>query len=314
MNARATSNARARDDDALQAALDALAARLAPRAGSLAVTLFGDVIAPRGNRVWLGGLVGVMREFGLNDRQVRTALFRLGREGWLEARPSGRRSFYAFSDWGRRQYARAAERIYAAAPPSWDGRWTLVSNVALAPDTRDELRRRLGWLGFGALAGGLLAHPCVPRAVVDETLRELACAAQVVVWEARAALDAPLAALVRASWRLDELAARWQEFLARFAPFETLLAAAGGAVPRDAFVLSVLLVHEYRRILLNSAELPPELLPGDWPGHAARDLAARLYQRLHVAAAAHAGAALANDDGPLPAPDAAFAQRFGGLR
>ncbi|MGE3846203.1 MAG: phenylacetic acid degradation operon negative regulatory protein PaaX [Gammaproteobacteria bacterium] len=295
----------------LAAALDTLARSLAPRAGSLAVTLFGDVIAPQGNSVWLGDLVAAMRDFGLNERQARTALFRLVREGWLEARAVGRRSLYAYTAWGQRQYARAAERIYAAGTPAWDGQWTLVSNVALAPAMRDELKRRLGWLGFGALGAGLLAHPRAPRAALTDTLRELECSEQVVVWHATAALDAPLVSLVRGAWRLDELGQRFADFVARFQPFEALLH--GEVAPSEAFLLRVLLVHEYRRILLRSADLPPELLPGAWPGHAARALASRLYQALHSPACLHASAALANEHGPLPAPDAAFVTRFGGL-
>lgn len=295
----------------LAAALDALARSLAPRAGSLAVTLFGDVIAPQGNSVWLGDLVAAMRDFGLNERQARTALFRLVREGWLEARAVGRRSLYAYTAWGQRQYARAAERIYAVDSPTWDGQWTLVSNVALAPATRDELKRRLGWLGFGALGAGLLAHPRAPQAALADTLRELDCGEQVVVWRASAALDAPLVTLARGAWRLDELGPRFAEFVARFAPFEALLHAA--VAPREAFILRVLLVHEYRRILLRSADLPPELLPAAWPGHAARALATRLYQHLHVPAGTHARALLGNENGPLPAPEPAFAARFGGL-
>ncbi len=298
---------------ALQAALQALVTTLAPRAGSLAVTIFGDSIAHQGHSVWLGGLVTVLQEFGLNPRQSRTAIFRLGREGWLTPALSGRRSYYCFTASGERQYARAAERIYAPVAPDWDGHWTLVTAVGLEGVSRDELRRRLGWLGFGSLGGGLLAHPQAPLATVQDVVRELGCEAQVVVWRATTVLEAPLVALVRSSWRLDELAARFAQFAARFAPFEALLAAVPMLEARDAFVLRTLLIHEYRRVLLKGTELPPALLPAQWPGHAARDLTAALYRRLHEAASAYCHGALENAAGPLPMPGNAFLTRFGGL-
>ena len=47
------------------------------RAGSLITTVFGDAIAPRGGTVWLGSLIAVMGEFGVNERLVRTSVFRL---------------------------------------------------------------------------------------------------------------------------------------------------------------------------------------------------------------------------------------------
>jgi len=300
-------------DAALQSALHALLTGLAPRAGSLAVTIFGDSIAPQGHSVWLGGLVTVMQQFGLNARQTRTAIFRLGREGWLTPSLSGRRSYYCFTPSGERQYARAAQRIYAPAAAAWDGHWTLVTGVGLEGALRDELRRRLGWLGFGSLGAGLLAHPQMPPATVQDVVRELGCAGQVVVWRATTALDAPLVELVRASWRLDELAGRFEQFITRFALFDALLAGVRVLEPRDAFLLRTLLIHEYRRVLLKSTELPPALLPARWPGHAAHDLTASLYRRLHAPASAYCQRALENAAGPLPPPSSAFFARFGGL-
>lgn len=294
-------------------ALLELLVTLAPRAGSLVVTVFGDSIATQGNCVWLGGLVTVMARFGLNARQVRTAIFRLGRDGWLSSSMVGRRSYYAFSEYGVRHYARAAERIYAPADLAWDGHWTLVTAVGLDAASRDEMRRRLGWLGFGAVGSGLLAHPHATLDTVREVLRELGCEQQVVVWRATPSLDAPLAELVRASWRLDELAIRFEQFIARFSAFEDLLATSPVLQPGDAFVLRTLLIHEYRRILLKSTELPPALLSSSWPGHAARALTARLYRCLHGAASHYCRLVLENGSGPLPAPTAGFHQRFGGL-
>ncbi len=297
----------------LQSALTALVTTLAPRAGSLAVTIFGDSITHQGKSVWLGGLVTVMQHFGLNARQTRTAIFRLGREGWLAPLLRGRRSYYCFTESGERQYARAAERIYAAAAAPWDGQWTLITFVGLEGVPREELRRRLGWLGFGSLGGGLLAHPQVPLATVQDVTRELGCESQVVVWRSTTGLDAPLAELVRTSWRLDELAERYQQFITRFSVFEVLLATRPALDSRDAFVLRTLLIHEYRRLLLKSTELPPALLPAHWPGHAARDLTASLYRRLHAPASGYCQSALENALGPLPLPGIAFHTRFGGL-
>lgn len=293
--------------------VDALSRALAPRAGSLAVTLFGDVLAPQGNSVWLGSLVAAMERFGLNARQIRTAVFRLGQEGWLAATQVGRRSYYRLTDSGRRQYARAAERIYAVDDPSWDGHWTLVTLGGLEASAREELRRRLGWAGFGALAPGVLAHPQASPAALEETLDELGLRGSVVAWRASPQLDQPLLAQVRSAWRLDELAARYADFVARFQPFVTAIERSATVEPEAAFVLRTLLIHEYRRILLKATALPPALLPAAWPGHTARDLAAMLYRALQGPALLHAAAIFSNEGGALPAPEAEYYSRFGGL-
>ncbi|MEQ8230553.1 MAG: hypothetical protein RKL32_02480 [Gammaproteobacteria bacterium] len=157
-------------DSRLAARLEAMLAAAPPRAGSLVVTLFGDVVSQHGGSVWLGGLVEALGRFGLNAGQVRTAVFRLARDGWLEATQHGRRSCYRLTASGQRQYARAAARIYAPVHAEWDGEWTLVMPAGVASGAREELRRRLGWLGFAPLAGGVLAHPRAPRAALAETL------------------------------------------------------------------------------------------------------------------------------------------------
>jgi phenylacetic acid degradation operon negative regulatory protein len=89
--------------------------------------------------------------------------------------------------------------------------------------------------------------------------------------------------------------------------------ARGAPEPFAALVARVLLIHEYRRILLHDPLLPPPLLPADWPGAAARALTARLYRRLAWPAEAWLDAGLAGADGALPRAEPGFTRRFGGL-
>jgi phenylacetic acid degradation operon negative regulatory protein len=48
--------------------------------------------------------------------------------------------------------------------------------------------------------------------------------------------------------------------------------------PAQAFIVRTLLIHEYRRVLLRDAQLPPALLPLDWPGVAAYALCRDFYR------------------------------------
>lgn len=284
-----------------------------PRAGSLAITIFGDVISQQGGSVWLGSLVSAMAEFGLNERQVRTALFRLVKDDWLTTEQKGRRSYYALSPTGQRLYARAAARIYAFEHASWDGEWTLVMPGAIAPAAREHLRKRLGWQGFGLLGSGMLAHPRADADALAETLTELDIEAGVVVWRARALADQALRELVRSAWQLEDIAARCSAFVKRFEPVVVLLEDGTPCTGRDALVLRCVLIHDYRRILLRTIDLPPELLPSNWPGSIAMHLVRRIYGEVHASASAYASTVLECARGHLPAPAASFHARFGGL-
>src|SRR6185503_13698482 len=98
-----------------------------PRAKSLVVTVWGDALAPHGGAVWLSGLIRLLAPLGLNERLVRTSVYRLARDGWLASRQAGRRSLYRLTAQGRRRFESAYRRIYAAPSEAWDGDWDLGS-------------------------------------------------------------------------------------------------------------------------------------------------------------------------------------------
>ena len=84
-----------------------------PRAKSVVMTVFGDAITPHGGAVWLGSLIALLAPLGISERLVRTSVFRLADEGWLEATRSGRRSQYRLTAQGQQRFNRAHQRLCA---------------------------------------------------------------------------------------------------------------------------------------------------------------------------------------------------------
>ena len=74
---------------------------------SLISSLYGDALSHRGGEIWLGSLAALLEGMGFGERFVRTALFRLNKEGWLDVSRIGRRRFYRLSDKGLRLTRRA---------------------------------------------------------------------------------------------------------------------------------------------------------------------------------------------------------------
>ena len=74
----------------------------------------------------LKGFIDLIAPFGINERLVRTSVFRLAREGWLRATPFGRRSLYRLTKDGARRFELAYRRIYAPPDDRWDDTWELV--------------------------------------------------------------------------------------------------------------------------------------------------------------------------------------------
>jgi phenylacetic acid degradation operon negative regulatory protein len=302
---------------AAETLIDEFRSRPTLRAGSLITTVFGDAIAPRGGAVWIGSLIDVMAGFGVSERLVRTSVFRLAADGWLEAQPIGRRSYYGLTGDGAQRFEHATQRIYGEPRRSWSGAWCLVLLGGVSAASRDEIRRQLGWLGFGAISPSVLAHPAPDDEEVRFLLERHEVAADAVVLTGRSAgvlQDQQLRTLAKKSWNLDELDRRFAGFVVQFAPVRDAVANAGDVDPLHAFQIRTLLIQEYRKILLRDPQLPADLLPDDWHGLEAYRLCRSLYRSVFAAADDFLAAAISTPDGPLPLPGDDYYRRFGGLK
>ena len=121
------------------------------KAGSLIISVFGDAVLPRGGRIWLGSLIGLLQPLQLNERLIRTAIFRLVKEEWMYSEAIGRRADYMLTPAGQRRFEESARHIYASNSPIWDRRWRLILTVGeIESKQRERLRRAfsgkdLGW-------------------------------------------------------------------------------------------------------------------------------------------------------------------------
>ena len=279
---------------------------------SMVVTVFGDTVSQHGGWIWLGSLIKALELMGYSERLVRTAVYRLVQQDWLQARKIGRRSYYRFTDMAGAQYEKAARRIYAPAHPEWDGTWTLVSPVAVPDEKRELFRKSLLWQGYNTLLTGLFAHPSSDRTSLNETLEEQELTDKVLVFAATTNDDVSeslLKEMAQHKWNLDELQSMYSEFLAFYLGVDRGLDV-DNIDAQSGFVLRTLLIHEYRRILLRDPDFPEAVLPGNWVGLDAQALTGQLYRKLINSSLGYVQDKLQNADGPLPEPAPALRQRF----
>lgn len=270
-------------------------------------------MALHGNALWLGSLIQALQPLGLNARQIRTAVFRLAQDNWLSCTKVGRRSYYSFTDFSFRQYAQSARRIYAAEPLDWNGEWTLVLPSFVNAQAREQLKRQLAWLGFGGVGNGVFAHPCADHDSLNATLVDLKIIDQTIVFKAttdRLASHLALRRLTEESWRLDELEDRYAAFVEIFSPLLETLRISQKLDPGQMFELQTVLVHEYRRIILKTTDLPDELLPAKWSGRVALELMAEIYRLLRGPSAQFIEATFEGPQGPLKKAGPKYFERF----
>jgi phenylacetic acid degradation operon negative regulatory protein len=255
-----------------------------PRAKSLVVTVFGDAIQPHGGSIRLKALIELLAPFGINQRLVRTSVFRLVRDHWLQPSKHGRESSYQLTESGRRRFALAYDKIYRRQALEWDGRWTLVALPVngITRELRVHLRQELEWQGLRQLAPNLLGQPQVNWAALEEVLDRLNARRKLIacqVVESGALGTRSLAELVRSCWNLPELIKGYREFLRRFLALDELTARSDTIEPPEWFIIRSLLIHAFRRIVLHDPLLPPELLPTLWIGAQAYAFVAKIYGR-----------------------------------
>ena len=285
-----------------------------PRAKSLVMTVFGDTIAPRGGVVWLGSLIALLSPFGISERLVRTAVYRIADEGWLDAVRQGRRSQYRLSAQGEKRFLRAHQRVYASPTKQWEGLWTLVCMASHASSAQKlALKKELVWEGFAPVNAGLFAYPGEKNEALQDLLQRTRTAKVVTVLSASdSGLDnvLPLSAAVSTAWPLKETRATYKKFITRFESLQQLLSEQAAIDPEHAFVLRTLLIHDYRRALLTDPNLPAELLESEWPGSQAYALCKAIYKKIERPAEKQLAFILSQEQQNVPALDARFTQRF----
>ncbi|WP_246703638.1 MULTISPECIES: phenylacetic acid degradation operon negative regulatory protein PaaX [unclassified Rhizobium] len=285
--------------DDLSEAVTALLVDLPIKAASFIVTIYGDVVEPRGGVVWIGNLIETCKSVGITETLVRTAVSRLVTAGQLAGEREGRRSYYRLTDAAQAEFAEAASLFYGPEPAV---RWQFVLINGPAPE---EIMQGLERDGFARLGPRLAmgTHPALPLP------------GRVVVFDAQLATEnGALREFAEEAWNLQHFAEAYSEFTARFGAFSQRVGDCAALSSFDCLIARLLLVHQYRLIMLREPHLPKSALPGNWPGKEARRLFADLYLLLSKKADAYVGRRFVNEAGKLKEATPASQNRLDRLK
>jgi phenylacetic acid degradation operon negative regulatory protein len=231
-----------------------------------------------------------MGEFGLSEPAVRAAISRMLRQGWLESRKVGNRSYYSMTERGKKRLDEAAARIYKVETDKWDGKWCIVSyNI---PEERralrDQLRKELGWMGFGMLTTSTWISPNDLGQRIKELTEAYEITEHVEIFHADHLGWSQARQLVQKCWNIDEINEKYKAFIDTFrGKYEEMakkLRENQQVADSYCFVEKTILVHEYRKFLFIDPDLPQELLPDLWLGREADQLFQNYYRILNPGA------------------------------
>ena len=284
-------------------------------ANSLLVTIYGDTICPRGDSIWLGSLIKLVESLGVNERLVRTSVFRLSEKNILVSKQVGRRSYYSLTERAHRQFVSASKRIYASQPLAWDGQWRLVltSLGKLTNEEREAVRKELVWLGFSRISMGVYAHPMADINDIQRVINELSLEDRISILQARAANPAHAPVTNTLISECFDLASSEREYEALISDFELVFELARNTKnldPKLCFLVKTLLIHRFRHILLKEPELPDALVSKGSASRRARILVRRLYRLIYPAAEQYFYKTGETEGGNFPEPKEEYHQRF----
>jgi phenylacetic acid degradation operon negative regulatory protein len=288
--------------------------RSTPRA--LISTIMGDMILPHGGTIGLSSLVRMGTALGLDERLTRTTAVRLVYDGWFTTEKVGRQSFYTITGEPLERFMRYSPRIYDAYTEGWSGEWRLLITTGQKPGTRQQakLKADLQWEGAGELAPGMFAYPFDDVETLHRVLSDHGVLGETLILSApvrNVANPALVARLARTTWSLDTIAREYEDFVAAFSPILRAVTTSELA-PETAFIIRTLLILRYRKVVLKDPQLPSEMLPMNWAGHAARSLCRNLYFRILDASESFLRDIGKTQFGAFGPASPSLMQRFGG--
>lgn len=252
---------------------------------SMIFTIYGDYIRNYGNKIWIGSLIRLLKEFGHNEQGVRVAVSRMVKQGWIQSEKQGNKSFYFLTDRGVNRIEEAANRIYKMNPHEWDGKWRIL--MYTIPEEkrqiRDELRQELLWSGFGSFSNSCWISPNNLEKEVKLLIEKYDISEYVDFFVSDYIGPKDNQSLMEKSWPLEEIKSKYEEFISKYSKqfiVHQSVISRGEMSDSECFVERTKLIHEYRKFLFIDPGLPKELLPPKWSGDHATLLFSEYYKIL----------------------------------
>jgi len=258
-------------------------ATVSPRMG-LVCFAFGVATVPYDGQLPAGQLPGPMlirllADLGMSQAAARSVLLRMRREGWIEARRSGREARYRLAPAIGLAQARIEAQLRGRRP-AWGGAFSgiLYEVPEQARSFRDRLRRTAQLLGYATLHPGLLIAASDRWEELTGLLPPAPADSQLLRTQLTLSM-ADSRQIAARLWRLDELADRYRSVAATAAK-QVEIADRNPAGPQAlrAFAAAALPIFE---VSTDDPDLPAELLPADWPGSQLGMVLYQAFQAFH---------------------------------
>ena len=228
------------------------------------VTFLGAVVRPLGGWMPVAAAVDLLAGLGIDAPSVRTAVFRLKKNGWLESETRGGARGYVLTSQADATLAAGDEVIWhARKPAALEDGWCVVHFGV--PESlrakRHRLRAHLTSLGFGNIGTALWIAPARMREAAERAIDELGLSSYAAIFVGDYHGPQDLATMLYETWDLASIDQGYRDFIDAYQPDAERLVRLRG---REAFAAYLALVDRWRKLPYQDPGLPPEVLADDW--------------------------------------------------
>jgi phenylacetic acid degradation operon negative regulatory protein len=261
----------------------------AARPRSQILYIYGGFARRLGGWLRVSTLLELMADLGVEPPAVRAAVTRMKRGGLLASSRRDGVAGYALTPKAWQILEEGDRRILTARESSRlaDG-WVLL--IFSVPESqrarRHQLRRELGWLGFGTIASGAWIAPRRLRPEVESILARAELLEYTERFDVACGGIESACRLVHKCWDVPGLARMYRHFVDRWEPVLERWMTSGevDASSCTAFQNYIHLIGDWRRLPFLDPGLPTEILPETWAGNTARSIYFDLIGRIDAPA------------------------------
>jgi phenylacetic acid degradation operon negative regulatory protein len=260
------------------------------RPQSLIFTIYGAYSRSLDGWLPVGALLELLREIGVEDAAVRSALSRFKRRGVLISESRDGSAGYALSESARRTFDTGDARVLERREPPLNDLWVLIafSIPEKSRDLRYRLRSRLSRVGFAQVTGGLWIAPEGLEPDARLVIDSLGVNDHIDVFRSEHVASRSMPEAVGGWWDLDAIAHEYEDFAS---VFKTLMQDyQTGRIPMtplQAFMDYTRVLTAWRPLPYRDPGLPAAHLPTNWPGIQATQMFFYFYDTLGNLAQQH---------------------------
>lgn len=264
-----------------------------PQPRTTIVTFLGAVVRPLGGWMPIAAAVDLLGEVGIDAPSVRTAVFRLKKNGWLDPASRAGARGYLLTEEANTTLAAGDEVIWHARKPAdlSDG-WCIVHFGV--PESlrakRHQLRSHLTSLGFGNVGTALWIAPARMRQAAERAIEDLALDDYAAIFVGDYFGPQDLTRVLYDSWDLAAIDQGYRDFIDAYRGEPRQMS---GLTDAEAFAAYLTMLDRWRKLPFRDPGLPRAVLAADWPAGAAVALFEELVAVLEGPALDHARASWA---------------------